>query len=159
MFKVCIYSKNRNLLAVGVRMVRNYILSIFLFFKCPFFKCLKLTKCSIWEDVQNATTTAPELWKNSENSVHKKRDFEHNPKYCNLSIFNEVRQNFQNLNNLLLPRFPPYSSCVQVFSCFLHIVYLANNSEDFLLHLTAKWISLLGLLMNKEIKSLVLYKT
>jgi len=29
MFNVCIYSKNRDLLAVGVRMVKNYILSIF----------------------------------------------------------------------------------------------------------------------------------
>jgi len=51
MFKVGIYSKNRNLLAVGVRIVRNRILSIFEFFRCPFFKSqvnemLYLGRCS-----------------------------------------------------------------------------------------------------------------
>jgi len=47
----------------------------------------------------------------------KKKDFEHLPfpKYCNLSKYNEVKQSSQNLKNLLLLRFLPCSSYVQVF--------------------------------------------
>ena len=99
---------------MGLRVVKNTFSAFNDFCYRIFLKCLNLTKCSVWDDVQKATTDTPKLWKNSEKSVRKKRILNISP---NIAIRTTlIKSNkFSKSLILLLLRFPPYSSCVQVF--------------------------------------------
>ena len=97
------------ILAVGVQVVNNYLLPLFLW--CTFFKF------STWRNaVFGGIFKTPSTWLHKVNQVKI-------PKINEFKQISEIRK------NLLLLRFPPYSSCVQVF--FVHAVSSIQFSLDF----------------------------